>query len=261
MRLGLVTYNLAKDWDVETIIAHCEATGFEGVELRTTHAHRVEVELSTPQRAEVRKRFADSTVQLVGLGSAFDYDAVDAEQVRRNIEATKEYVKLAHDVGAAGVKVRPNKVHDEEGVPRERTFEQIGLALRQCGEFARDYGIQIRLEVHGRITCEPPNIRKIMDYAAHDNVFVCWNSNMQDIVDGSIDANFALLQDRIRLVHITELWNEYPWRRLFALLRQGKYQGFTLAEIPESAEPLRLMRYYRALWQALAGLDGAMRDA
>lgn len=46
MKIGLVTYNLAKDWDVDTIIKRCEETGFEGVELRTTHAHKVESNLS-----------------------------------------------------------------------------------------------------------------------------------------------------------------------------------------------------------------------
>jgi len=247
MRLGLVTYNLAKDWDIETIIENCEETGFEGVELRTTHAHGVEVDLNPAQRAEVKQRFTDSGVELAGLGSAFEYDAVDPEEVRRNVEGTQEYVKLAHDLGVPGVKVRPNKVHDDEGVPREQTFEQIGKSLRECGNFAKDLGVQIRLEVHGRVTCEVPNIRKILDYADHDNVFVCWNSNMQDIVDGSIDANFSLLKEEIRLVHITELWNEYPWRRLFELLQGSGYQGFCLAEIPESPEPVRLMRYYRTL--------------
>ena len=253
MKLGMVTYNLARDWDVETIIKNCEETGFEGVELRTTHAHGVEVDLDAGQRAEVKSMFADSPVEIAGLGSAFEYDAVDPEEVRQNIEGTKEYVKLAHDLGVAGVKVRPNKVHDDEGVAREKTFEQIGLALRECGAFAADFGVQIRLEVHGRVTCEPPHIGRIMDHAAHDNVFVCWNSNMQDVVDGSIDENFALLKEKIRLVHITELWSEYPWGRLFELLTQSGYGGFCLAEIPESSEPLRLMRYYRALWEALAG--------
>ena len=33
MKLGLVTYNLAKDWDVDTIIEKCEKSGYEGVEL------------------------------------------------------------------------------------------------------------------------------------------------------------------------------------------------------------------------------------
>ena len=251
MRLGLVTYQLARDWDVETIIANCEETGFGGVELRTTHAHGVEVGLPAEERGEVRARFEDSGVELAGLGSAFEYDAVDPGEVRRNIEGTKEYVRLAADLGAAGVKVRPNRVHDEEGVPRERTFEQIGQALAECAGFAGDAGIEIRLEVHGPVTCEPHIIRAILDYAGSDNLFVCWNSNPQDVEDGSIDRNFGLLQEDIRLVHITELWNDYPWRRLFELLSESGYKGFCLAEIPESPDALRLMRYYRALWTAL----------
>ena len=251
MRLGLVTYQLARDWDVETIIANCEETGFAGVELRTTHAHGVEVGLSDAERAEVRARFENSGVELAGLGSAFEYDAVDPAEVRRNIEGTKEYVRLAADLGAAGVKVRPNRVHDDEGVPRERTFEQIGRSLAECADFAGDAGVEIRLEVHGPVTCEPRNIRAILDHAGADNLFVCWNSNPQDVEEGSIDRNFGLLREDIRLVHITELWNDYPWRRLFELLSQSGYRGFCLAEIPESPDAVRLMRYYRALWTAL----------
>ena len=36
MKLGLVTYLLGRDWDVATLIKNCTATGFEGVELRST---------------------------------------------------------------------------------------------------------------------------------------------------------------------------------------------------------------------------------
>ena len=253
MKLGLVTYNLAKDWDLPTLIATCEKTGFEGVELRTTHAHGVEVALSKAQRREVRQRFADSKVQLAGLGSAFEYDALDPAEVRRNIEGTKQYVVLAADVGAPGVKVRPNRLHVKEGVPRERTLEQIGLALRECGAFAQDCGVEIRLEVHGHQTCLLPHIRAILDAADHPNVFVCWNSNPQDRDEhGSIEASYGLVRDRIRLVHITELADpSYPWRDLFARLAADGYQGFTLAEIGQpSLEPERFLRYYRTLWLA-----------
>ena len=67
--LGLVTYNLAVNWDIETIIKNCAKTGFEGAELRTTHKHGVEPSISSSRRAEVKKRFADSGVRLVSLGT------------------------------------------------------------------------------------------------------------------------------------------------------------------------------------------------
>lgn len=249
MRLGLVTYNLAKDWDLPTLIRHCEATGFEGVELRTTHKHGVEVTLSAAERAEVRKRFADSRVTLFGLGSAFDYHTPDPAKLRRDIEATKEYIVLAHDVGASGVKVRPNALPRE--VPVEKTLEQIGRALRELGEFGAGYGQQIRLEVHGAGTSRLRHIKTIMEVANHSNVGVCWNSNQTDLEDGGFDANFELVQDKIVEVHLRDLYlEEYPWRRLLTRLNQIGYAGFCLAEIPESADPLRVMRYFRALWLA-----------
>jgi len=93
MKLGLVTYNLAKDWDVDTIIEMCTKHGFEGVEPRTTHAHGIEVDLSAEQRKEIRSKFEDSPIELAGLGSAFEYHSPDPDELRRNIEGTKDAQK------------------------------------------------------------------------------------------------------------------------------------------------------------------------
>ena len=251
MHLGLVTYNLGREWDIETMIDMCQKTGFEGVELRTTHAHNVEDSLSSSERAQVKSQFADSDVTLVGLGSAFEYHSVDPEEVKRNVDGTKAYVELARDVGASGVKVRPNGVETDAGIPQEVTFAQIGTALNECGVFAEDFGVEIRLEVHGGTTSDPDSYCSIMETADHPNVKVCWNSNMNDIVGGTIVPFFEKMASRIALAHITDLSNDgYPWRTLFRMLDESGYDGFTLAEVPESAEPERFMRYYRALWQA-----------
>jgi sugar phosphate isomerase/epimerase len=249
LRLGTVTYNLAKDWDIATIIKNCEEAEFEGVELRTTHAHGVEVSLGKPQREEVKKRFQDSKVGLMGLGSAFEYHTPDQTQLRKHIEATKEYIVLAHDVGASGVKVRPNGLPKE--VPVEKTLEQIGRSLRVLGEFADGYGQQIRLEVHGAGTSLLPNIKKIVDVADRKNVGVCWNSNQTDLEGGGFDYNFDLVKDKIVTVHMRDLFlEEYPFRRLLTRLNEMDFAGFCLAEIPESTDPVRVMKYYRALFLA-----------
>jgi sugar phosphate isomerase/epimerase len=252
MKLGIVTYQIAKDWDVPTLIDMCRTTGIEGVELRTTHAHGVELDLSPGERAAVKGRFEDAGIEIVGLGSVYEYHAPDPETVRQNIDGTVEYARLAADLGCPGVKVRPNGLQTDRGIPEERTLEQIGLALRECGQGAAGLGVQIRVEVHGRDTCEPRRMRAIIDHADHENVYICWNSNPQDVVNGSVKTGFNLLKHRLGLVHINELHKaEYPWRELFGLLKAEGYDGYTLAEIPDSPEPERLLHYYRALWKAL----------
>jgi sugar phosphate isomerase/epimerase len=253
MKLGIVTYNIAKDWDVPTIIKNCAETKFQGVELRTTHKHGVEVNLNKEQRAEVRKRFADSPVELMGLGSAFDYHTPDQAKLRADIAATKDYIVLAQDVGATGVKVRPNGL--PKGVPKEKTLEQIGKSLRELGEFGADHGQQIRLEVHGPETQFPPNIKTILDVADHKNVGACWNSNQTDLDGEGFDHNFDLLKKKIFSVHMRDLYlDEYPFRRLLTGLNNVGFSGYCLAEIPESSDPLRVMRYFRSLWLAYQGL-------
>jgi sugar phosphate isomerase/epimerase len=250
MRLGVVTYNIAREWSLDTILTRLESLGYEGVELRTTHRHGVETTLGPEARRAVRERFEDSPIELVGLGSVFEYHSTDRAEVRRNVEGTKQYVRLAHDVGAPGVKVRPN------GVPKDaalgETLKRIGEALREVAEDAQGFGVEIRLEVHGEVTSLLPNIARIVRHADHPNLGVCWNSNATDVVDGSIREAFGMVRDDIRLVHLHDLTDEsYPWRELFALLRSSGYEGYTLAEIPESADPERVLRYFRALWRAL----------
>lgn len=251
MKLGMVTYMWGAKWDLPTLIKNCEATGFAGVELRSTHKHGVEVTLDKARRKEVRKRFADSKVECVGLGSACEYHSADHGVVQHNIELTRKFVVLSHDVGSSGVKVRPNGF--TKGVAREKTIAQIGAALKECGKFAADYKQEIRVEVHGRGTNDPKVIRRIMEAADHPAVRVCWNSNPGETIDGSLKKNFNLLKPYLgATVHIHDLYDpRYPYRELFSLLRGAKFEGYCLSESPATSDPLRVMRYYKALWEEL----------
>src|SRR5687767_1072275 len=232
MKLGLVTYQLGKDWDVPTLIEKLTALKYQGVELRTTHAHGVEDTLSKSDRAEVKKRFAESAVELVGLGSTFEYHSADGAVVKQNVEGTKRYCELAKDVGAQGVKVRPNGHNEDKGIPRGETLDQIGRALRECGDAARENGVQIRVEMHGTVG-DAVDMRRMIDVADHPNVWLCWNSNTRFDVDerGSVANDFNLVKDKIGLVHLHDLTDEsYPWAELLGLLKGIKFDGFCLAE-------------------------------
>ena len=124
-------------WDLPELIGNCQKTGFDGVELRSTHKHGVEVTLNKAQRAEVKARFADSPVTLVGLGSACEYHSADHGVVKQNIDLTRQFLELSRDVGGSGVKVRPNGF--VKGEDRRRTIQRIGEALRTCAKSADEF--------------------------------------------------------------------------------------------------------------------------
>src|SRR6476646_4647532 len=108
MQLGAATYNVLKDMDLETVIQTLEKTGFDGVELRTTHKHGVEPSLSEEERQKVKARFERSKVKLYSFGSTCEFQSADPAERTRQIETAKKFIQLAHDTGAVAVKVRPN---------------------------------------------------------------------------------------------------------------------------------------------------------
>jgi sugar phosphate isomerase/epimerase len=229
MRYGLVTYQWAKDWDLPTLIANCTQTNVLGVELRTTHAHGVEPTLTATQRDEVRKRFADSPVTLVGLGSDERFDNPDPAKVRQAIETTKRFLELSHDLGSTGVKVKPDRFWPD--VPREQTIAQIAKSLNELGAYAEGFGQQVRLEVHGQCA-ELPTIAAIMQQADHPSVAVCWNSNPQDLQGEGLAHNFGLVKDRLGQtthIHVLEM-PEYPFAQLLELFVAIDYQGWLMLE-------------------------------
>jgi sugar phosphate isomerase/epimerase len=248
-QLGCVTYNLLKDMDVETLIKTLEDAGLAAVELRTGHKHGVEPSLGAEERKRVRTRFEQSKVRLLSFGTACEFHSPDQSERRRQVDLGKSFIDLARDTGALGVKVRPNGL--PQGVPYQTTIRNIAGGLRELGDYGQSKGVEIWMEVHGPATSEPKVAADILRTAGHRNVGACWNSNKTDVVDGSVRQSFDLLKPFIRNAHITDLWTTYPYRELFRLLRESGYNRYTLAEVGESKEPARFLRYYKALWQQL----------
>jgi len=229
IKYGLVTYQWAKDWDVQTLLKNMQASGVLGVELRTTHKHGVEPTLTDAERDDVRKQFADAGLTLVGIGSDERFDNPDPAILKKAIEATKGFIQLSHDVGGSGVKVKPDKFHPN--VDKQKTIEQIGKALNEVGEYANGFGQQIRLEIHGQCA-QLPTIKAIIDIADNPNVALCWNSNPQDLEDPGLEHNFNLVKDRFgETCHIHRMEQKtYPHQQLIDLMVGIDYRGWMMLE-------------------------------
>ncbi len=254
MQFGLVTYQWGRNWDLPTLISNCEKTGVHGLELRTQHAHGVETTLTSQQRAEVKNRFRNSSVICVGYGSNFEYHSPDQMRLRENIDQTKEYIKLCSDIGATGIKVKPNDL--PAGVPKEKTIAQIGASLNEIGKYAKDFGQLVRVEVHGNLTQEIPNMKAIFEHVTEDNVKICWNCNDQDLLPPGLEGNFDLIKKWIGdTVHIRELnVGDYPYQKMFELFGKINYKGWILLEArTEPADLILALREQVSLFNKMTG--------
>ena len=250
MKLGLVTYLWAKDWDIPTIIKNCNEAGITGVELRVEHAHKVSLDLTTAQRKEVKKQFAGSGVEIVGMGTNEQYDWPDPDRLKKAIETTKQWLQLSKDIGGSGVKVKPNQFR--QGVEKDKTLEQIGRSLNELGIYAKDMGQKLRLEVHGEGTQELPNIKRIMDFVETDGTTVCWNCNDQDLLAPGLEYNFNLVKNRIGdITHVRELnVGSYPYQQLMDLFVKMDYKGWILLECrTDPADKVAALKEQRQVWK------------
>jgi sugar phosphate isomerase/epimerase len=255
VKLGLLTYNIARSWDLPTLLDTAKALGFEGISLRVDqdHAHGVELKLSPAQRQGVRERVASSGVEICGLSSGCRYDALALQELRGQIEHTKALLQLAFDVGAPGVKVFGNNFHEDEGVPRQATMRQIASALGECAGFATEAGVEIRFEMHGDLNPWPYSV-EVMELTDHPSVGLIYNSDPRDVVSGSIHETLEHVRPWLRHVHVHDLSDPFPYRELFGFLADMAYDGYVVAELPDSSDPERVLRYFCGLWQAYVDL-------
>jgi len=257
-RFGFTTYQWGKDWDIPTLIDNCSRAQAFGVELRTSqsYAHGVELELSAQQRGEVKKRFEDSPLTLVGLATSERYDSPDAEKLEAAIENTKSYIKLSRDIGGSGIRVFPNSFHNN--VPREKTIEQIGNSLNIVGAFAADYGQQVRLEAHGNAG-DLPTIRAIMDRVDQPSVRVKLNSDKRDTAGNGFEHNFNLVKDFLGdTLHLHNLKDTgFPYQLQMDLLVKMGWGGWQLLEVSHKVpDRARALIEQRQIWDGL--LDKSM---
>lgn len=248
---GLVTYLWGKDMDLPTLIEHCAKSELGAVELRTTHKHGVEPALTPKQRAEVSARFADSPVSCIGLGSNERFDSPDPDTLKKAIEDSKDFLRLSHDIGSSGVKVKPDSFHKD--VPREKTIEQIGKALNELADYGEGFGQEVRLEVHGGCA-HLPDIKDIMDVADHPGAVVCWNSNKQDLAGEGLKHNFELVQERFgATAHVRELdIGDYPYQDLIKLFIEAEYRGWVLLEArTEPKDKLAALKQQKSVFNAM----------
>lgn len=253
VRFGFTSYQWGKDWDIPTTIANLQKAGVFGVELRTSaaYAHGVELTLSKEKRQEVKQRFADSPIKLVGICSAERMDWPEPEKLKAAIEAAKAHMKLSHDVGASGVRVFPNQWHPN--VAHEKTIEQIADAVNQVGAYAADFGQQVRLEAHGTAG-ELPSLRAIMDRVTQKSVRIKLNSDARDAAGAGFEAKFNLVKGFLgHTLHLHDLKDtKFPYQLQVNLLVKMNWDGWALLEASHQVpDRVQALTEQRQLWDQM----------
>lgn len=289
-RFGLATYEWGKDWDIAAILDNLTAAKVPSVELKTVitqrdgsplrYPHGVELDLSAHARAEVKKRFAGSPVELVSLATSEHFPYSDgatgwgamatvegirifkdkfgkapdngATRTKATIEAVKAYLQLSHDVGSRFIRVLPNNWLPD--FPHEETLDRLAANLNEVAGAARDLGQQIALEAHGT-PGTLANMKYVMDRVKDKkNVGIRLNSEPRNAVDPGFEQQFGWIKDVVSpTMHVHNLKAaNYPYQTVLNVMAKAGWDGWTFLEVSDKV-PDRVagLAEQRQIWESM----------
>ncbi|MFW5986049.1 MAG: sugar phosphate isomerase/epimerase family protein [Halanaerobiales bacterium] len=249
MKLSLLTYDMAGDLALDTLIEYANKYGYAGLEFRVefNHNHGVELERTSEERAEIRRKLEDNYLSVASIATGSRFESPSEKERSQQIEKTKKYIELASDLDAPNLRVFGNNI--PEGVKTDDCINWVGESLAELGKYAEDYDVNIGLEMHGQFNYWKYALRTV-EIADHPRVGIVYNCDDRDVIAGSIRETYSYIRDHIIHIHMHNLESDYPYVELFKLLLDDDYQGFLSSEASATEDPERAIAMYASLWRA-----------
>jgi sugar phosphate isomerase/epimerase len=250
MKLSIDTYVICGDMELEKLIDVAKASGYVGIEFRAESGqkHGVEPETAKAQRQEIKQKMADAGMATSCISTSVRYESPDRAERQKNIERAKQFVELAADIDCGRIRTFGNNFPRD--MEKQEVIKYVGESLREVGQFAAGYSVDVLLEMHGDFYyweyCL--NAVKIAD---HPNVWINYNSDKRDLVDGSVKETYRHVAKYLRHVHMHNLEDPtFPYKELFQLLKDDGYNKYMSLELGYSGgDPETVMKLYAALFR------------
>lgn len=224
---------------LDDMLAIARQYGYDGIEPRldAKHAHGIEVDLTPPQRREVREKVNASGIKLACLATSLSY--ADPAKTADMILQTHDRIDLAGDLGVPTIRVFGGTF--PETLSREAAIERVAEALSQVAPHAVSRSVTLCLETHDA-WCDPLHVAALMRQVNHPAIAVNWDI-MHPIRRGnaSMDSAFLALKSWIRHLHVHDGPGDktgllpigtgaIDHKRALQLLKTIDYQGFLSGE-------------------------------
>jgi sugar phosphate isomerase/epimerase len=250
-------------WTFSQVLQHAAANDYQGIEIRG-----IKGDLDLPNNpllsasniAQTKREITDSNSNIVNLGSSANMHFIDAKKRQSNLDEAKKYIELAHQLACPFIRVFPNDLPKDQD--EKTTVETIIKSLIELGDFAKNSGVKVLLESHGKVI-KSDMLLHIMQEANHANVGLVWDFfNMWSITKEPPAQMYAQLKKYIYHTHIkdavlTEKGETYsllgegnsPVKEALHALKKGGYTGYYSFEWeklwhPEIQEPEMAIPHY-----------------
>ncbi len=240
-------------WSFDHAAAQAAQHGYRGLEVRVYNGDIIPADLSTSERAAIRKSLSTHGIEIVGLGASTRFAYGDATLRRDNVADLVRYLELAADLNVPMVRTFGSP--GEIDIPMHDAIDYVAEALNQAAPAAERLGVDIILETHDAF-CKGVDVAAALAQVDSKAVGAVWDVHHPYRMGEDIETTWRVLGPRVKHVHIKDArrradgsWQlvllgegEVPCRQVIELLDRVGYQGYVSVEWekkwhPEIEEP------------------------
>ena len=151
-KLGIIHYNLPKEWSLADFLQYCRDTGFEYVELSVGDIWDESDASSDPRQGaeQVRAQVDALGLQVSALSSGNDFVLLDEAEIRAEVVRMRRICEAAPILGTQIIRTEGGRPKD--AVPESRHVEAMAGCLTRCLEFVEPAWIKLAVDNHGLVT-------------------------------------------------------------------------------------------------------------
>ena len=158
------------------------------------------------------------------------YNDLDEEVRQKEVAMLKRVIDMTRILGGGSIRIYGGAYQDEETDPDGAKLAQLVKSLRECGDYAAQYGIRLSIENHfGTMTTTAHRTMEVIKAIGHPNVGVLYDqANLAFFPAEEYEEALALQKDHIFYVHVKDL-----------VYRGGKPQKFRSDSVSHISEEIR----------------------
>jgi sugar phosphate isomerase/epimerase len=202
MKLAFSTLGCPQ-WELERIAQAARAYGYQAVELRAIGGDLdllKRPEFQPGARETTRRWLADQDLAICCVDTSCTFDSRDADERGKQIEVALEYAELAAALGAALIRIFPDKI--QPGATRIETRDNIAACLNAVARRAPE-GVRIGLETHGDFA-RGQAASEIARLADHPNAVLIWDVANSLAAGDSIPEAAGEVAQHLAHVHLRD---------------------------------------------------------
>jgi len=255
MKLSFTTLGCPK-WTMQQIVENAAKMGFDGVDFRGLLE---DIDISrrsefTTGLNETKQMFADYGLAVSGISVSARFAVADLVEKQKQFEEARRNMKLAAKLDAYIVRVFGGSLPESHNV--QKIMPIIAENLRQIGDEAEEYGINLALETHDDWT-DSAVCARLISQVDHPRVRILWDLHHPYRANGEppevtytnlakytvgIHVKDSILDDKGQPVYVLLGEGDVPLKRMLNMLLQGGYDGYATLEWekrwhPELPEP------------------------